>query len=278
VTTVTTVTTDDPGRAASPLLAVAGLTHAFGGVQAVDAVSLAVRRGEIYGLIGPNGAGKTTFINLVTGLLRPSAGSIHFAGVDVTRAPTHRIAAHGLVRTYQHIRVFPALTALENVLVGQHARRHAPLWRRLVLSPSAGREEARARERARALLEELGLGAGADTPAAALSYGDRRRLEIARALAGEPLLLLLDEPAAGMSHAETERLIDLLGRLPARGQSLLLVEHNMRVVMGVCHRIGVLNFGRLIAEGTPAAMRDNPAVVEAYLGREPDAGSDGGRG
>ncbi|MGH2371361.1 MAG: ABC transporter ATP-binding protein [Chloroflexota bacterium] len=222
----------------------------------------------MFGLIGPNGAGKTTFINLLTGLLRPDSGHVTFGGRDITGLPAHVVAQIGLVRTYQHVRLFPALTALENVLTGRHARRHAPYWRRLLLLPAAIQEEGRAREQARQLLDELGLSEVAHVAAGGLSYGDRRRLEIARALAAEPRLLLLDEPAAGMSHAEAERLIDLIRRLPERGQAVLLVEHNMRVVMEACQRIGVLAFGQLIASGAPAEVRANPRVIEAYLGSE----------
>jgi branched-chain amino acid transport system ATP-binding protein len=256
--------------AESPLLVVEGLSRRFGGVRAVDGVTLAVGEGEVYGLIGPNGAGKTTLINLVTGLLRCDAGRISFAGRDVTGWPAHRIAGAGLARTYQHIRLFPALTALENVVAGQHVRRRAPLWPRLFFLPASAREIATSRREALALLEALGLGAYAGAPAGALSYGDRRRLEIARALAPRPRLLFLDEPAAGMTHAEAGRLVELIRRLPGQGQAVLLVEHNMRVVMEACDRIGVLDFGQLIAEGPPASIQDNPRVVEAYLGRDED--------
>ena len=261
----------EAGAAPAALLEAIELSHAFGGVRAVDGVTLGIRTGEVYGLIGPNGAGKTTFINLLTGFLRPDGGHVLLGGERITGWAAHRVAQRGLARTYQHVRLFPAMTALENVVVGQHARRAAPYWRRLLMLPSAAREEARTRERAMGLLAELGLEAAAHIRAGALAYGDRRRLEIARALASEPRLVLLDEPAAGMTHAEAERLMALIRELPRRhagGVGVLLVEHNMRVVMGVCDRIGVLNFGRLIAEGTPAEIRAHPQVIEAYLGRE----------
>jgi ABC-type branched-subunit amino acid transport system ATPase component len=255
---------------ATPLLAVEGLSRSFGGLRAVDAVSLGVGAGEVYGLIGPNGAGKTTLINLVTGLLRPDAGRVVVAGRDITGRPPDVVARSGLARTYQQIRLFPAMTALENVVAGAHARREAPLWRRLLFLPAAAREEAVARRQALALLDAVGLAPLADVPAAALAYGDRRRLEVARALASRPRLLLLDEPAAGMSQAEAGRLIDLIRTLPAQGHAVLLVEHNMRVVMAACHRIGVLDFGQLIAEGSPEAIRGDSRVIEAYLGRDVD--------
>jgi ABC-type branched-subunit amino acid transport system ATPase component len=220
----------------------------------------------VCGLIGPNGSGKTTLLNLITGLLRPDAGRVVFAGRDVTGWPAARVARQGLARTFQHIRLFPEMSALENVLVGEHPQRVAPLWRRLAFLPADAREAAAARAQAIALLEELDLGPVAGLPAGTLAYGDRRRLEIARALAGAPRLLLLDEPAAGMGHGEADRLVDLIRRLPPRGQTVLLVEHNMRVVMEACHRIAVLNFGRLIAYGPPAVVRADPRVIEAYLG------------
>jgi len=248
------------------LLSVDRLERTFGGVRAVDGVSFEVRRGEVHGLIGPNGAGKTTVINLVSGLLRPTGGGIRLEGRAIHALPPHGIAARGVARTFQNIRLFPELSALSNVLVGEHLVRRASLVARLLMLPGAAEEERRARERARALLERVGLADRADERARNLSYGEQRRVEIARALASEPRIVLLDEPTAGMNPAEVQAVAGLIRRVAAEGHSVLLIEHNVKLVMDVCEQITVLDFGKVIAEGPPAAVAQDPAVVTAYLG------------
>jgi branched-chain amino acid transport system ATP-binding protein len=250
------------------LLHVAGLTQRFGGVVAVDDVSFDVGEGEIVGLIGPNGAGKTTVINLLSGLLRPTAGTITFDDQRLDQLSPHRITRAGVARTYQNIRLFRGLSALDNVIVGTHTRTSASFAARLVFAPAVRREEEGARATARQLLARVNLGGRDAARATSLPYGEQRRLEIARALASAPRLLLLDEPAAGMNPAEMDQLIALIRSLRADGQTILLIEHNMQVVMGVCDRIVVLNFGRKIAEGTPQEIGQNNDVIAAYLGEE----------
>jgi len=250
------------------LLRVDGVTQRFGGVVAVDDLSFGVDEGEIVGLIGPNGAGKTTIINLLTGLLRPAAGQITFAGTRLDGLPPYRIARAGVARTYQNIRLFRGLSALDNVIVGTHTHTRASFPARLAFLPSVRREEARAREEAGAILRRVNLGGREGARATSLPYGEQRRLEIARALASRPRLLLLDEPAAGMNPAEMADLVTLIRSLRDEGQTVLLIEHNMQVVMGVCDRLVVLNFGRKIAEGTPAEISGNREVITAYLGEE----------
>jgi ABC-type branched-subunit amino acid transport system ATPase component len=253
----------------TPRLAVEGLERAFGGVRAVDGASFAVRAGEVHGLIGPNGAGKTTVINLVSGLLAPGAGTIALEGQAIGGLPPHRIAARGVARTFQNIRLFPDLSARDNVLVGQHLSRRASLVARMLALPAAGAEEREARERADALLLRVGLGERSQERARNLSYGEQRRVEIARALASSPRLLLLDEPTAGMNPVEVQAVADLIRKVASEGHSVLLVEHNVRLVMDVCDTITVLNFGRVIAEGPPAAVARDPQVITAYLGSAP---------
>jgi len=250
----------------SALLRVEGLERSFGGLRAVDGASLAVERGRVHGLIGPNGAGKTTVINLVSGLLAPTAGTIALGDRAIGGLPPHRIAALGVARTFQNIRLFPDLSARDNVLVGQHLLRRPSLAARMLMLPGARAEDRRARERAAALLERVGLSERVREKARNLSYGEQRRVEIARALASEPRLLLLDEPTAGMNPVEVKSVAALICKVAAEGHSVLLVEHNVRLVMDVCERITVLNFGRVIAEGKPAEVSADPAVVAAYLG------------
>ena len=252
----------------SALLAVEGLTRRFQGLVAVDNVTMQVATGGIHAVIGPNGAGKTTLFNLISGLLAPSAGRITLAGEDMTRLPPDRRAGLGLGRTFQNIRIFGAMTVLENVLTGTHARTSAGLAGVLLRLSRFRAEERRAVERARAALDLVGLGPKADAYAAGLSYGDQRRLEIARAMAPEPLLLMLDEPAAGMNPAETEALALLVRRLRDSRTTVLLVEHDMGFVMDICDSVTVLNFGRLIFDGPAASARQDPTVIEAYLGHK----------
>jgi branched-chain amino acid transport system ATP-binding protein len=252
----------------SVLLSLHGVERTFGGLRAVDDASFEVEVGTVHGLIGPNGAGKTTLINLVSGLLAPTAGTIELAGRPIAGLPAHRIARLGVARTFQNIRLFPELTARDNVLVGQHLRRSPSLLARMLLLRSAREEAWSARERAEALLTRVGLPDRVDEQARHLSYGEQRRVEIARALASGPSLLLLDEPTAGMNPVEVEGVAQLIRQVAAEGHSVLLVEHNVRLVMGVCDRITVLNFGKVIAEGTPAAVAADPGVITAYLGSE----------
>lgn len=251
-------------------LDVRGLTIDFGGVRAVSSVDLAIERGELVALIGPNGAGKTTVFNLLTGMYRPSSGSILLEGRNLVGCPPHQISRAGVARTFQNIRLFAELTALDNVRIALHAHlRYGVLEAFLHCTPRFFREERRLREEAMHLLELFGLDDVCDAPARSLPYGRQRRLEIARALATQPRLLLLDEPAAGMNPQETMELVGQLRELRARfALTILLIEHDMRLVMNLCERIYVLEYGQVIAEGSPTQIRGNPKVIEAYMGEE----------
>ncbi len=253
------------------LLEVRGLVKRFGGVTAVNALNMTVRDGDVHALIGPNGSGKTTTINVVSGLYRADGGSVRFDGAELAGLAPHRIARRGIARTFQNIRLFGELSALENVMIGRHIRTRVDFFTALFPTGPTAREERETRERAREMLRFVGLESAASIPARSLPYGDQRRLEIARALAGEPRLLLLDEPAAGMNPTETDVLVALLRRIRAQGTTLLLIEHDMNLVMTVSDRITVLNFGQHIAEGPPGEIARNPEVITAYLGGTVDA-------
>ena len=248
------------------ILDVRGISKRFGGLQALSDVGITIKRGQVYGLIGPNGAGKTTFFNVLTGLYTPDSGHFMLGGLQYHPVAVHKVAQAGIARTFQNIRLFPEMTALENVMVGRHARTSSGLFGAVFRTGSFKREEAAIAKRAQELLDYVGIGAYAPYKARTLSYGDQRRLEIARALATEPLLLALDEPAAGMNATEKVVLRDLINTIRADGKTILLIEHDVKLVMGLCNRVTVLDHGKQIIEGTPAEVQRNEAVIEAYLG------------
>lgn len=250
------------------VLSIQNVSKNFGGINALKDVSFSINEGEIYGLIGPNGAGKTTMFNLITNIFEPTSGEIIFNNENITGIKSHKITEKGICRTYQNIRLFSQMSALKNVMVGGHCRSHAGVFSSVFRTKSQRKEELLLQQKAEELLGLVGLLEHKETLAENLAYGQQRRLEIARALGSNPKLLLLDEPAAGMNEKETDSLFDLIKMIQSKGITVLIIEHDMPLVMKLCDRITVLNFGEKLAEGTPNEIQNNEAVIEAYLGKE----------